>query len=278
MKALLILIVVFIISGCTFRNKEAEDLNTLALQKSDSEAVLLLNKAIEIDPNSASYFYNRASAKYKMRNFNEAIKDCKEAIRLCKDCYKTYALLGCIYHDTGDGLNGAISFTNYLRFDSLNYVYFLLRGKCFYLIDSNQLAINDFDTYLTKTDSARIDAFNYKIITQMKLKEFNSKNSHLAITVLNELDSLIKIYPLEPIFYFHRSTYFSHFGDFNNSLININTAISLSKNSDLYNLHYSRGLIYYYYGKLNDACLEWEKDAAHGNKYSLDARNKFCEK
>ena len=115
LKTLLILILFIIISGCTFSNKEAEDLNTLALQKSDSEAVLLLNKAIEIDTNSASYFYNRASAKYNMMNFNGAVKDCKEAIRLCKDCYKTFALSGCIYLDSGDGLNGANSLTNYLH-------------------------------------------------------------------------------------------------------------------------------------------------------------------
>uniref|UniRef100_A0A8C5TT96 Small glutamine rich tetratricopeptide repeat containing beta n=1 Tax=Malurus cyaneus samueli TaxID=2593467 RepID=A0A8C5TT96_9PASS len=50
--------------------------------------------AIELDPNNAVYYCNRAAAQSKLNNFREAIKDCESAIAIDPKYSKAYGRMG----------------------------------------------------------------------------------------------------------------------------------------------------------------------------------------
>ncbi|XP_067890415.1 small glutamine-rich tetratricopeptide repeat-containing protein beta-like isoform X2 [Heterodontus francisci] len=57
-------------------------------------AVDSYTQAIELDPNSAVYFCNRAAAQSKLNNYTAAIQDCKRAIAIDPDYSKAYGRMG----------------------------------------------------------------------------------------------------------------------------------------------------------------------------------------
>ncbi|EMP36522.1 Small glutamine-rich tetratricopeptide repeat-containing protein beta [Chelonia mydas] len=59
-------------------------------------AVDCYTHAIELDPNNAVYYCNRAAAQSKISNYNEAIKDCERAIAIDPKYSKAYGRMGTV--------------------------------------------------------------------------------------------------------------------------------------------------------------------------------------
>ncbi|XP_013917156.1 PREDICTED: small glutamine-rich tetratricopeptide repeat-containing protein beta-like [Thamnophis sirtalis] len=57
-------------------------------------AVDCYTRAIELDPNNAVYYCNRAAAQSKLNNHSEAIKDCERAIAIDPKYSKAYGRMG----------------------------------------------------------------------------------------------------------------------------------------------------------------------------------------
>ncbi|PKU36534.1 small glutamine-rich tetratricopeptide repeat-containing protein beta [Limosa lapponica baueri] len=57
-------------------------------------AVDCYTRAIELDPNNAVYYCNRAAAQSKLDNYSEAIKDCERAIAIDPKYSKAYGRMG----------------------------------------------------------------------------------------------------------------------------------------------------------------------------------------
>ncbi|KFP78868.1 Small glutamine-rich tetratricopeptide repeat-containing protein beta, partial [Apaloderma vittatum] len=57
-------------------------------------AVDCYTRAIELDPNNAVYYCNRAAAQSKLNNYSEAIKDCERAIAIDPKYSKAYGRMG----------------------------------------------------------------------------------------------------------------------------------------------------------------------------------------
>nr|XP_021147845.1 small glutamine-rich tetratricopeptide repeat-containing protein beta isoform X1 [Columba livia] len=57
-------------------------------------AVDCYTRAIELDPNNAVYYCNRAAAQSKLNNYREAIKDCERAIAIDPKYSKAYGRMG----------------------------------------------------------------------------------------------------------------------------------------------------------------------------------------
>ncbi|KFQ93157.1 Small glutamine-rich tetratricopeptide repeat-containing protein beta, partial [Nipponia nippon] len=57
-------------------------------------AVDCYTRAIELDPNNAVYYCNRAAAQSKLNNYIEAIKDCESAIAIDPKYSKAYGRMG----------------------------------------------------------------------------------------------------------------------------------------------------------------------------------------
>ncbi|NXQ81044.1 SGTB protein, partial [Nyctibius grandis] len=57
-------------------------------------AVDCYTRVIELDPNNAVYYCNRAAAQSKLNNYSEAIKDCERAIAIDPKYSKAYGRMG----------------------------------------------------------------------------------------------------------------------------------------------------------------------------------------
>ncbi|XP_068278042.1 small glutamine-rich tetratricopeptide repeat-containing protein beta-like [Nyctibius grandis] len=57
-------------------------------------AVDCYTRVIELDPNNAVYYCNRAAAQSKLNNYSEAIKDCESAIAIDPKYSKAYGKMG----------------------------------------------------------------------------------------------------------------------------------------------------------------------------------------
>lgn len=75
-----------------------------------ASAIRVLDKAIELDPNNAKAYLNRALAHTQLRHFNEAEADITKSIELKNDDFETYSTQATIYlfQDTPDKLPQAI--------------------------------------------------------------------------------------------------------------------------------------------------------------------------
>jgi len=57
-------------------------------------AVDCYTQAIELDPNNAVYYCNRAAAQSKLGHYTDAIKDCEKAIAIDSKYSKAYGRMG----------------------------------------------------------------------------------------------------------------------------------------------------------------------------------------
>lgn len=77
---------------------DAEDLKKAGNAKLSAgefdEAIALYTKAIQVDPNNAVYFANRAAAHMKLQNYSAAVSDSREAVRIDRNYVKGHYRLG----------------------------------------------------------------------------------------------------------------------------------------------------------------------------------------
>ncbi|CAF1325635.1 unnamed protein product [Adineta steineri] len=71
--------------------------NEFVKQEKYKEALEAYNSAIQIDPNNAIYYCNRAAAHNKLNNNEQALNDCFRSIEIDSNYSKAYGRLGVIY-------------------------------------------------------------------------------------------------------------------------------------------------------------------------------------
>eukprot|EP01062_Namystynia_karyoxenos_P049188 TRINITY_DN375_c4_g1_i2.p1 TRINITY_DN375_c4_g1~~TRINITY_DN375_c4_g1_i2.p1 ORF type:complete len:455 (+),score=227.51 TRINITY_DN375_c4_g1_i2:124-1365(+) len=71
--------------------------NELMAKGQHKDAIGYYTKAIELDPETAVYYGNRAAAYTHINQFNEAVRDCEKATSLKPDYTKAYSRLGTAY-------------------------------------------------------------------------------------------------------------------------------------------------------------------------------------
>ncbi len=117
------------------------------LKKGDLDsAFMLLNQAIEADPEMHKAYYSRAAIfnTYKGQKQN-AINDLVETVRLKPDFAPAYHLLGRIYIDTADYINAAESFTKAIAIEPDIKEHYYFRGKANLEIKKFNEALDDFE-------------------------------------------------------------------------------------------------------------------------------------
>lgn len=85
----------------SFKNQGNDHMRT----GNHQEAYDSYTKAIEIDPNNAIYYANRAAASSKLNKHSEALRDCRQAIEIDPKYVKAYGRLGLAYANLGDHKN-----------------------------------------------------------------------------------------------------------------------------------------------------------------------------
>merc|ERR1711974_452164 len=80
--------------------KKAEG-NTLLRESKTEEAIERYSEAINLNPNNAIYYANRAAAYTSLRRHDKAIEDCKHAIAIDPKYSKAYSRMGLAYFSLG---------------------------------------------------------------------------------------------------------------------------------------------------------------------------------
>ncbi|CAH0562246.1 unnamed protein product [Brassicogethes aeneus] len=97
--------------------------NTHMKNASYVEAVEEYTKAIELNPNNAVYFCNRAAAYSRLEKHLEAIIDSQEAIRLDPTYGKAYGRLGIAYSNLNKYEDARKAYLTALKYDPGNSMY-----------------------------------------------------------------------------------------------------------------------------------------------------------
>lgn len=139
-------------------------------------ALSLLDKAIELDPNYAMAYHNRAVLQHKWINYSKAIADYSKAIKLNPFFVNAYLYRGrAFYEDQGTDGHVAIfldpslnsgnygkaiaDFTAAIELDPQNSQAYFQRGIVHYRLKKYDQAITDFEQAIALDDDF-IDAYN----------------------------------------------------------------------------------------------------------------------
>ncbi|HYV92176.1 MAG TPA: tetratricopeptide repeat protein [Chitinophagales bacterium] len=267
------LLVCFAFQSCY--QSSSEKLIGLAINcKSDSEAVSLLNRAIEIDSSNPTLFLNRAKRKFAMKDLAGAKKDCEKVISLKPDYPQAYASLGSVYVQLKNHNLAIENFNQALKIDSNDFASLFLRGESYYNLDSNRQAINDIDKGLLKSNDnldslvlrARLVALFTRVGAEMNLNIYDG--------TLNDINFLISKEPYYNVYFIQRGAYYCHFGDYTNALKDFSKAITLDSTNNT--AYFTRGCIYHYTANDLKACEDWEIAKNMGSKDAEEMINKYC--
>jgi small glutamine-rich tetratricopeptide repeat-containing protein alpha len=94
--------------------------NQMLSSKQFSKAIENYNKAIELIPDNAIYYSNRAAAYSHMGSYEKAVEDCKTSIRLNPNYSKAYGRLGLAYFSLGKYAEAVEAYRNGLKFEPNN--------------------------------------------------------------------------------------------------------------------------------------------------------------
>ncbi|MGD2034723.1 MAG: hypothetical protein PVF73_06695 [Bacteroidales bacterium] len=113
------------------------------------QALLSVDRALEIDSSVPDYYLQRANIFYKLSMYDKTIKDCYSAMRLKNDIPEVYLLRGKVCQVT-ESFGGAILFfgkaIKYSSDNELLFDAFLNRGKAYYELGKYYDALSDFQS------------------------------------------------------------------------------------------------------------------------------------
>ncbi|KAG8234863.1 hypothetical protein J437_LFUL013150 [Ladona fulva] len=109
------------------QREEAENLkqvgNSLMKENKFKEAITNYTRAIEIDPNNAVYYCNRAAANIKLGVYGAAIEDCNQALRIDPRYSKAHSRLGFAYSAIGNNAQAKSCYQKALEIEPENESY-----------------------------------------------------------------------------------------------------------------------------------------------------------
>eukprot|EP01095_Lingulamoeba_sp_RSL-Kostka_P011874 TRINITY_DN4621_c0_g1_i1.p1 TRINITY_DN4621_c0_g1~~TRINITY_DN4621_c0_g1_i1.p1 ORF type:complete len:395 (+),score=169.46 TRINITY_DN4621_c0_g1_i1:160-1344(+) len=85
----------------TAEQKKAEG-NVKLQNHQFNEAIDLYSQAIELNPNNAIYYSNRAAAYSHLKQYKKALEDCKKSIKIDPQYSKAWSRLGLAYYNLND--------------------------------------------------------------------------------------------------------------------------------------------------------------------------------
>ena len=124
---------------------------------SPQKAVMLCSKAVELQPNSASFRDSLGWANYKAGNLSDAVDNFKSALKINPSFFKSYFNLGLVGFKRKRYTQAAIYFKNAIRLNP-NYIKaYIPLGVCYEKINKKNKALYVYQQALTKVpDSSQI--------------------------------------------------------------------------------------------------------------------------
>ena len=122
--------------------------NELSLELTDQgdydKAIEYLDKAIELDPNYANAYYNRARNHDRKYYYEDAISDYSRAIELDPEFAWAYVNRGWVYSAMGDYDQAIRNYTKGIELDPSDKLAFYDRGDIYLYQGNYELAVDDY--------------------------------------------------------------------------------------------------------------------------------------
>ncbi|XZN97959.1 MAG: tetratricopeptide repeat protein [Microcoleus sp.] len=182
------------------------------------KAVEDFNRAIDLNPEKADSYYQRARAYHKKSDWDRVIVDCERAIKRKKEA-DYYYQRGRAYHNKGDYDQAITDFKLAIQIDRKKADYYYLQGFSLY----------------AKGNSLRLpQKTNYD---QEAIRVYDRAIESLNEAIRLKPDRVAKYYEIRGLCHLHRTRYDQAINDFNH-------AKSLDPNPITYNYNYLLGLSY----------------------------------
>jgi tetratricopeptide (TPR) repeat protein len=224
-----------------------------------SNALVYLNKAIDLDPNDVYTLYFRGACKYKLEDYVGAIEDYTKAIELDPNDADTYFQRGASKYDFNDFDGAVLDFTKAISIEPNNFEYYKYRGSAkFYskpadykgAIDDYTMAlkINPNDIFcLSERGRSKHDIGDYSgaILDYTKAIVIDSNHINSYITrgssknnskdyagAIADYNKAIEINPNNPLPYYNRAIAKENIKDYNGACSDLRKAKDLGKDFD----------------------------------------------
>ena len=112
----------------------------------NADAVKVLNKAIDLNPQFGIAYYIRGIAYHSLRNYQQAIQDYNRAIELNPQDAWAYALRGAAYGQLGNDQQAIKDYTKAIELNPLFAEAYDTRGAAYGQLGNDQQAIEDLKT------------------------------------------------------------------------------------------------------------------------------------
>ncbi len=173
--------------------------------KKYDDAIDAFNKAIEIDPKNADFYFYRGGNYYDMKNFEQAILDAGKAIELDPKSFSGYGLRGLANRAMGNYGKAILDFDKIIKSDSNKHyskaiaaikrvIAYVHRGKTYAAMGQSAAAIKDYDKAI-ELNSNNAEAYLERGIIYLQLgyhkaqKEFDAAKDKMSD---QERDSLLE--------------------------------------------------------------------------------------
>jgi tetratricopeptide (TPR) repeat protein len=218
-------------------------------------AIRQFNKAIKVNPNSSSLYFNRARCYRKIGKYGNAIADITKCISLDTNNKEGYKERGAIKAINGQIRAGIIDFTKAIQIDSLYASAYNGRGAAYHLLGEYENSIRDNKKAIALDSS--FDASYYNI--GLSLNELGRYKE--AISYFN---NAIRIRYSDHQSFFERGRSLFEVGEYNLAEIDFGNAVIYNDKLDPWEKIdngrslYHKGLANIKLNNQNQACIDFE--------------------
>lgn len=207
------------------------------INKKYKSAIAKFDKAIQLNPNFANFYYRRGSAKHKLGNYERAIVDIEKGIKLDRqrtEPVEAYLALGAVKLTSGDYEGAIIDFDKVIRLVPKFTDAYQTRAVAKFQLGDYEAAIVDLDKAI-KIDPEKAELYNFRASVKHEFGQSESKQwktitaRHLYEQAIEDFTRAINITPESHSLYDYRGMAQYNFAKFESEEGNIKKARKLYK-------------------------------------------------
>ncbi len=211
--------------------------NMELINKKYKSAIAKFDKAIQLNPNFANFYYRRGSAKHKLGNYERAIVDIEKGIKLDRqrtEPVEAYLALGAVKLTSGDYEGAIIDFDKVIRLVPKFTDAYQTRAVAKFQLGDYEAAIVDLDKAI-KIDPEKAELYNFRASVKHKFGQSESKQwktitaRHLYEQAIEDFTRAININPESHSLHNYRGMAQYNFAEFESEEGNIVRARKLYK-------------------------------------------------
>jgi tetratricopeptide (TPR) repeat protein len=225
----------------------ASEWNRLGLQQENiSKKIDYFTKAINLDANYVTAFYNRGSAYNDLEDYMTAIRDFDQALELNPEFGKAYNNRGVAQNNLGRYEQAIQDFDTALKFNPYLLTIFSNRGAAYHKLGKYDQAIRDFNKAIELNPDDALVYSNRGIA-------YNDLGQHR--TALQDFTRVIGLSPQEPTGYYYRGSVYLQLKMYHEALADYSKVIDLNPQDAT--PYKNRAMIYTIIGQNSNAAVDF---------------------